>query len=80
MRLQQYEILEQSVPTAWYAQDIDRVLQKQKDGANSFSDPWRVPARPPEYLLPLIFTPEYEVFRDEMNKQLRYHTLLCYLL
>ena len=100
MRLQQYEILEQSVPTAWYAQDIDRVRQKQKvnshyltiatltehvgriylDGANSFSAPWRVPARPPEYLLPLIFTPEYEVFRDEMNKQLRYHTLLCYLL
>lgn len=30
MRLQQYEILEQSVPTAWYAQDIDRVRQKQK--------------------------------------------------
>ena len=76
MRLQQYEILEQSVPTAWYAQDIDRVRQKQKVNSHYLTNA----TRPPEYLLPLIFTPEYEVFRDEMNKQLRYHTLLCYLL
>lgn len=93
MRVRQYQQLEQSVPSAWYAQDIDRVRQKQKlnshyltiatlsehvgriylNGRNTFRNPWVVPVRPPEYLMPLIFLPEYESFRDEMNSQLSYH-------
>ena len=96
MRLRQYQQLEQSVPTAWYAQDIDRVRQKQKvnshyltnatlmehvgriylNGSNTFTDPWRIPTRPPDDLLPLIFMPEYEEFRDEMNRLLSYHSFL----
>lgn len=99
MRVRQYQQLEQSVPSAWYAHDIDRVRQKQKlnshyltiatlsehvgrfylNGHNSFSSPWEVPVRPPEYLMPLIFLPEYESFRNELNSLLVYHPFWDYL-
>lgn len=104
MQARQYRQLEQSVPSAWYSQDINRIRQKQKlnshyltmatlsehvgrfylDGKNTFSNPWRLPMRPPEYLFPLIFLPEYESFRDEVNKLLSYRafwdwTLFVYL-
>ena len=99
MRVRQYQQLEQSVPSAWYAHDIDRVRQKQKlnshyltiatlsehvgrfylNGHNSFSSPWEVPIRPPEYLMPLIFLPEYESFRNELNSLLVYHPFWDYL-
>ena len=92
MKIRQYKQLEQSVPLAWYAQDIDRIRQKQKanshyltmgnlsdhvgrvylNGHNTFRDPWRVPIRPPEYLIPLVFLPEYKSFRDDLNSLLNY--------
>lgn len=95
MRVRQYKLLEQSVPLAWYAQDIDRIRQKQKinshyltmgnlsdhvgrvylNGHNTFRDPWRLPVRPPEQLMPLIFLPEYESFRDELNSLLSFSKL-----
>lgn len=100
MRSLQYRQLEQSMPSAWYAQDIHRVLQKQKvnshylttatlsdhagriylNGSNTLRNPWRVPLRPPEHLQPLVFLPEYESFRDELNLMLAFHPLTDALL
>lgn len=44
------------------------------NGRNSFSDPWQVPEKPPEQLVTLIYIPEYESFRDELNTKLRHNT------
>lgn len=85
--------MELSLPSAWYAQDIDRMRQKQKkdshyltnsnlknhvgrlylNGNNSLFNPWSVPNKPSEELIPLIYIPEYESFRDELNVKLSYY-------
>ena len=44
------------------------------NGKNTFSSPWNVPKRPPEQLIPLIYIPDYESFRNDLNTQLRYST------
>ena len=98
--MRQYKQLEQTVPSAWYSQDINRIRQKENlnshyltmstlsehvgrlylEGKNTFSSPWKLPERPPDSLFPLIFLPEYESFRDEVNKQLAYHAFWDWIL
>lgn len=42
------------------------------NGSNTFAIPWQIPDKPPEELVPLIYIPEYESFRDELNLKLRH--------
>ena len=66
---------------------VQHVGRLYLDGCNSFRNPWSVPTKPPEALIPLIYIPEYEMFRDELNKKLAYHRIadsltivfLCFL-
>lgn len=54
---------------------IQHVGRLYLDGCNSFTNPWSVPTSPPEELIPLIYIPEYEIFRDELNAKLAYHVI-----
>ena len=62
---------------------IQHVGRIYLNGTNTFSSPWNVPKRPPEQLIPLIYIPDYESFRNDLNTQLRYSTfwnVLCIIL